>query len=216
MRHAIDVGGLVARLTTYEREMAAAKPDRAAAFKRLIDMQERRYLFLSRGSVPILDGRHFFAAMYQEISGEMAHQVGWGDHRGYTLLLGVANEFRQCLAEWDLPKFNSCLSPEDLGTNRLGFLFGQAVLTARKARRSTSTPELLRAFLQPLGPIPLGEVMKAGGPGRGENVRELARLSGYFTSQVMQALWPWMLLGKPIERLVTTERSLARGRRGQP
>lgn len=94
IRHAIDVGGLVERLTVYEREMARAKPDRAGAFQRLIDLQERHCLFLSRGSVPLLDGRHFFAAMYQEISGEMAHQVGWGDHRGYTLLLGVANEFR--------------------------------------------------------------------------------------------------------------------------
>lgn len=189
MDDATDVDGLVTKLAAYEAAMARPGADRKGSFQELIDIRERRYLFLSRGAVPILDGRHFFAAMYQELTGEMVNLKNWGDHRGYTLLMGVGNELKQCLDEARARVFNSCFSPEDLGSNRMGYLFARRVLKAREIGVSVNTPQLLRAFLEERGPVSVARVHAAKGPGIVHTAFELSKVPLEFHRRVVESLW---------------------------
>ena len=181
------------RLAAYEDLMAPPRADRKLAFQRLIDMSDRRYLFLSRGSVPILDGRHFFAAMYQELTGEMVNLKDWGDHRGYTLLMGVGNELKQCLDEARARDFNSCFSPEDLGSNRLGYLFARRVMKARHAGTSVNTPQMLRAVLEERSPVSVAKVHATKGPGVLHTAFELSKVPTEFHRRVVETLWSWIV-----------------------
>ena len=193
MDKATDVDGLVAKLAAYQAVLVRGA-DRKAAFNQLIALEQRRYLFLSRGSVPLLDGKHFFAAMYQELTGEMVNVLERGaDHRGYTLLLGIGNELKQCLDEARARDFNSCFSPEDLGTNRLGYLFARRVIKARLTGTSVSMQAMLRTFLEERGPVSIARVHASKGPGVVHTAFELGKVPVLFHQRVVQALWNWIV-----------------------
>lgn len=189
MDQATEVNLLVAKLAAYEAAMSRAGADRKAAFSELISLGQRRYLFFSRGAVPVLDGKHFFAAVYQELTGEMVNLKDWGDHRGYTLLMGIGNELKQCLDEAKARDFNSCFSPEDLGSNRMGYLFARRVIKARERGVSANTPQLLKGFLEERGPVSIARVHAVKGPGILHTAFELGKVPVEFHRRVVETLW---------------------------
>lgn len=123
-----------------------------------------RYLMVSKGSAPIIDFRHFFAAMSQRLHGTRINSPLFKGE-GAVLMLGLGNELYQCVDEVAKTKLNSCFSREDLGSNRLGVEFAEVVTIKRSENSRLSTAELLRLFLAKLEPIPASSVsqMKIAG-----------------------------------------------------
>lgn len=131
-----------------------------------------RYLMLKGGGVPIVDFRHFFAAMMQRLEGgKMKSMQGEGE----TLFLGIMNEVFQCVEETtNRFSYNSCFSPEDLGSNRLGVEFSELVTVKRAEANKTSMALLLNSFLSRYNPVPATEVEKLKAPSAWNNAREIA------------------------------------------
>lgn len=190
MERAIGVEGMVHRLTKYEQELARDPNARKVALDHLIEMGVGpRYLFLSKGSVPILDARHFFAAMLQELTGEMIFRGGDFEVRGWTLFLGIANELVQCGEEAMARHFESCFSPEDLGTNRMGYEFALRVKRARRKGVSVNTPALLRTYLEEFRPVSLALVHSVKPASQWSNVPELGRIYMGTAAIIVERLW---------------------------
>lgn len=192
--HAIETEGLVQKWHAYERAMSADPNARKQAFEHLIEMPGQRYLFLSKGSVPILDGRHFFAAMCQELSGEMYFAItGHDGNRINTLLLGIGNELNQCVQETMTKRFNSCFSPEDLGTNRMGYEFAQLVRSSQLAQRPFQTTDLLRSYLGRFGPLSISELHRATQASGLDTVNELNQVPPELLRLLLRNLWEFIV-----------------------
>ncbi len=131
-----------------------------------------RYLMVVKGRVPVIDFKHFFAAMIQHLNGSFAPSMPSGE--GGVLLLGILNEFAQCGQELIKWEHDSCFSREDLGSNRLGVEFAEILIIKQAERSSLSVANLLSLFLARLQPIPAREVSKLKLASRGTNLIEMA------------------------------------------
>lgn len=129
----------------------------------------RRYMLVRNDRVGIVDFRHFFAAAseaYNNGPSRAALGTALGGSQGQAVLLGVGNEVFQCIDELSSLKINSCFSPEDLGSNRLGAEFGQLVKIREAERSSQKVSDLLARFLNELQPIPAASIHTAKTSGR--------------------------------------------------
>lgn len=128
----------------------------------------RRYLLVKGDKVGVIDFRHFFAAASEAYNSGPSRKefgVGLGGSGGLTVLLGVGNEIRQCIGEAMAWKLNSCFSPEDLGSNRLGASFGELVKVRESEMSRQKISDQLAAFLaarQPLGLAAVQPIKTAG------------------------------------------------------
>ena len=119
-----------------------------------------RYLLVAKGSTPVIDFRHFFAAMSQRLSGGVTEKF-WSVKFKNTfrsesgvLLLGVVNEISQCIDETAKLKLESCFAFEDLASNRLGVEFAEMVIRYQSNNAKINHGDLLKIFLANLDPLP--------------------------------------------------------------
>lgn len=101
----------------------------------------------------IIDFRHFFASAALSFTGH-AKSINPGPGQGHALALGLANELAQCAEESVRFDMNSCFSPEDLGSNRLGAEFGELLQIRQAEADERRVYELLRSYLVRLNPVP--------------------------------------------------------------
>lgn len=125
-----------------------------------------RYLLI-RNAPGVIDFRHFFAAASEAHGAKFSRQAATpiGGGRGDALLLGVANELSQCVDELLRQRLNSCFSPEDLGSNRLGAEFGRSLLISAAENSRASVSQQLQTFLAKLAPQPPRSAGHAALPG---------------------------------------------------
>lgn len=149
-----------------------------------------RYLILKSGSARVVDFRHFFAAASQSYCGQGTAGL-FGTRTaaspGGAMMLGLLNEIKQCIdesveslshsasARKFVSRIDSCFSPEDLGSNRLGALFGRALLVAEAEARDRPVSLQLREFLGRYQPATAAEVRRVKQPSSGEQVVEALR-----------------------------------------
>jgi hypothetical protein len=119
----------------------------------------KRYLLISiSDSIAVVDFRHFFAAMSFDALGGSISGIRKGNSP--ILMLGIANELVQCLEEIPKWKINSCFSPEDLLSNRLGAEFAEILNVKKSEHNKNAKSDLLLAFLYNLHPVPPDKVLK--------------------------------------------------------
>lgn len=107
-----------------------------------------RYLLVKHDPVRVIDFRHFFAAAALAYNNAQDAPLGGSD--GKAELVGVGNEIAQCLHEAVRLKINSCFSPEDLGSNRLGAEFAHKL---RQSPVGQSPEKVLADLLMALTPM---------------------------------------------------------------
>lgn len=117
----------------------------------------KRYLLVKGDKVGVIDFRHFFAAAGESYNSTRSLGQGGvrlGGSPGQTILLGVGLELAQCFQEAVAREMNSCFSPEDPGSNRLGAGFGEFLKVREAEARGQSVSLLLREYLTRLQPLP--------------------------------------------------------------
>jgi hypothetical protein len=128
----------------------------------------KRYLLVKGDKTGVVDFRHFFAAATESYnSGQSQGKlgIGLGGSPGRAVLLGVGNEIGQCVGEAIQWKLNSCFSPEDLGSNRLGAEFGELLKIREATAAKPKVSQLLREYfakLQPVGPDNVNAIKTPG------------------------------------------------------
>ena len=126
----------------------------------------RRYLITKRGGITngptIIDFRHFFAAASESYIARFSRNKGYpiGGNRGSAVLLGLGNEFKQCIDEIIAKRINSCFSKEDLTSNRLGAEFGKLLKIAKSMNSKRSVSDNLNVFLLRYQPVYFEEELR--------------------------------------------------------
>jgi hypothetical protein len=148
----------------------------------------KRYMIVSMSDgISVIDFRHFFAAMSFDALGAQIN--GFTKGNSPILMLGIANELRQCLDEIPKWKINSCFSPEDLLSNRLGAEFAEILIMKNAERSKTSKSDLLKTFLYGLHPVPSDMILKLTLKSYSSNFKEIVRqvFSSFFNVLVSKA-----------------------------
>ncbi|MEX0285127.1 MAG: peptidoglycan-binding protein [Paracoccaceae bacterium] len=106
--------------------------------------------YITTSQPRVVDFQHFFAAFIQAYDGRMA--FGFARGPGNAMALGVALEISQCVRKALGSEIDSCFSPEDLGSNRLGAHFANYVRNEQDNRKYTSLAGALNAYLRKVAP----------------------------------------------------------------
>lgn len=156
-------------------------------FSEFMTPKGARYLLVKKGSTPVIDFRHFFAAMSQRLYGSIYNGSQFFRESGMVLMLGIGNEISQCIDEALKAKLNSCFSSEDLASNRLGVEFADILLIKKSENSKRKMSEHLHVFLHDLRPLSPKEVSDLKSAGRGSNLTEIIRQ--VFTA-IMEGVFP--------------------------
>lgn len=164
--------GVIDDFVAHVAEIEATAGSTGELMDRLLNFSQtlsgKRYLLVQGDTVGVIDFRHFFAAAAESYNSGMSRQRGLrlGGNPGNTMMLGVANELGQCLDEGLASQLNSCFSIEDLGTNRLGALFGELIRIREAEASQRTVSQYLRAYLIGLLPVSSQQVAAIQTQGR--------------------------------------------------
>lgn len=113
----------------------------------------KRFMLVTGDSVGVIDFQHFFGAAWESYNrglSKSAYGVGVGGGTGKTMLLGLGNEIAQCARP---SQMHSCFGQEDLGSNRLGAVFGDVIKRQESQQPSFLLSSALRQYLSKLRPL---------------------------------------------------------------